>query len=173
MPARCNLFVLTLKRRGRERVGDGEFSSWQIASSVTRMERIKNSRSLIFECGAFTVKALIDSRTGRIDNIFKFRKKDSSSGNSSGKEQNWIERKLIQQLLVYRLCGGAKRDRTADLLNAIQALSQLSYSPTFPLQNALEKRGGWIPCLGRKCQVLSCLSMVIPSISLANPRRLC
>ena len=27
--------------------------------------------------------------------------------------------------------GGAKRDRTADLLNAIQALSQLSYSPVF------------------------------------------
>ena len=25
--------------------------------------------------------------------------------------------------------GGAKRDRTADLLNAIQALSQLSYGP--------------------------------------------
>ena len=28
--------------------------------------------------------------------------------------------------------GGAKRDRTADLLNAIQALSQLSYSPELP-----------------------------------------
>ena len=27
--------------------------------------------------------------------------------------------------------GGAERDRTADLLNAIQALSQLSYSPIF------------------------------------------
>ena len=26
-------------------------------------------------------------------------------------------------------CGGATRDRTADLLNANQALSQLSYSP--------------------------------------------
>ena len=26
--------------------------------------------------------------------------------------------------------GGAKRDRTADLLNAIQALSQLSYTPS-------------------------------------------
>ena len=26
-------------------------------------------------------------------------------------------------------CGGAKRDRTADLLRARQALSQLSYSP--------------------------------------------
>ena len=28
--------------------------------------------------------------------------------------------------------GGDKRDRTADLLNAIQALSQLSYTPYFP-----------------------------------------
>ena len=28
--------------------------------------------------------------------------------------------------------GGADRDRTDDLLNAIQALSQLSYSPMFP-----------------------------------------
>ena len=27
------------------------------------------------------------------------------------------------------MCGGAGRDRTDDLLNAIQALSQLSYSP--------------------------------------------
>ena len=29
------------------------------------------------------------------------------------------------------LSGGDKRDRTADLLNAIQALSQLSYTPIF------------------------------------------
>jgi hypothetical protein len=29
------------------------------------------------------------------------------------------------------LCGGAKRDRTADLLHAMQPLSQLSYSPVF------------------------------------------
>ena len=29
------------------------------------------------------------------------------------------------------LDGGDKRDRTADLLNAIQALSQLSYTPIF------------------------------------------
>ena len=27
-------------------------------------------------------------------------------------------------------CGGGKRDRTADLLHAMQALSQLSYGPT-------------------------------------------
>ena len=30
---------------------------------------------------------------------------------------------------VQRTLGGDKRDRTADLLNAIQALSQLSYTP--------------------------------------------
>ena len=29
--------------------------------------------------------------------------------------------------------GGDKRDRTADLLNAIQALSQLSYTPNLRL----------------------------------------
>ena len=28
-----------------------------------------------------------------------------------------------------KINGGVKRDRTADLLNAIQALSQLSYNP--------------------------------------------
>lgn len=30
----------------------------------------------------------------------------------------------------FRETGGANRDRTDDLLNAIQALSQLSYGPT-------------------------------------------
>ena len=33
--------------------------------------------------------------------------------------------------LSYRPIGGAMRDRTADLLNANQVLSQLSYSPQF------------------------------------------
>ena len=33
--------------------------------------------------------------------------------------------------------GGDKRDRTADLLNAIQALSQLSYTPIFGLSKLL------------------------------------
>ena len=33
--------------------------------------------------------------------------------------------------------GGDKRDRTADLLNAIQALSQLSYTPIFCFRAAL------------------------------------
>ena len=31
--------------------------------------------------------------------------------------------------------GGARRDRTADLLHAMQALSQLSYSPTREARN--------------------------------------
>ena len=36
--------------------------------------------------------------------------------------------------------GGAERDRTADLLNAIQALSQLSYSPG---SSEAARLGGW------------------------------
>jgi len=37
--------------------------------------------------------------------------------------------------VVFPEVGGARRDRTADLLHAMQALSQLSYGPT-----ALERR---------------------------------
>ena len=36
---------------------------------------------------------------------------------------------LNQNKSKKNLNGGVKRDRTADLLNAIQALSQLSYNP--------------------------------------------
>ncbi len=36
--------------------------------------------------------------------------------------------------------GGAERDRTVDLLNAIQALSQLSYSPIQLKSNTLKNR---------------------------------
>ena len=47
--------------------------------------------------------------------------------------------KQIKKTLVFRRgftnFGGAKRDRTADLLHAMQALSQLSYSPTCNFTN--------------------------------------
>jgi hypothetical protein len=33
--------------------------------------------------------------------------------------------------LIYCLIGGARRNRTDDLFNAIEALSQLSYGPSF------------------------------------------
>src|SRR4029434_5993331 len=54
------------------------------------------------------------------------------------------------------LLGGADRDRTDDLLNAIQALSQLSYGPTFG-GNECEESGVRVrnsvgkvkPCKGR------------------------
>ena len=38
---------------------------------------------------------------------------------------------LYQKNTQRTICGGDKRDRTADLLNAIQALSQLSYTPIY------------------------------------------
>ena len=36
---------------------------------------------------------------------------------------------LLHLALLILLSGGGKRDRTADLLHAMQALSQLSYTP--------------------------------------------
>ena len=44
--------------------------------------------------------------------------------------------------------GGARRDRTADLLHAMQALSQLSYSPAAQLQQSSDFRQ-----TGRLCQL--------------------
>ena len=38
-------------------------------------------------------------------------------------------KKALKHKCFKALGGGDKRDRTADLLNAIQALSQLSYTP--------------------------------------------
>ena len=43
------------------------------------------------------------------------------------------QRKSSKNRSFWNFCGGDKRDRTADLLNAIQALSQLSYTPIFGL----------------------------------------
>ena len=44
--------------------------------------------------------------------------------------------------------GGAKRDRTADLLHAMQALSQLSYGP---IPDHVLSRNNWSE-RGQKCQ---------------------
>ena len=44
---------------------------------------------------------------------------------------------LMQGFKTMKLCG-AVRDRTADLLNAIQALSQLSYSPKVSYMQQLD-----------------------------------
>ena len=41
------------------------------------------------------------------------------------------------------LDGGDKRDRTADLLNAIQALSQLSYTPIWYCLTTLQEERWW------------------------------
>ena len=54
-----------------------------------------------------------------------------------GPDHHWIRSTLRTPLGAARIrgiykgrLGGARRNRTADLLNAIQALSQLSYGPT-------------------------------------------
>jgi hypothetical protein len=45
----------------------------------------------------------------------------------------------IVVLQCYEFCGGDKQDRTADLLHAMQALSQLSYTPTWKDRNYSRK----------------------------------
>jgi hypothetical protein len=45
------------------------------------------------------------------------------------REEKYGKNKSLQEKTCKLLFGGDKRDRTAGLLNAIQALSQLSYTP--------------------------------------------
>ena len=56
-------------------------------------------------------------------------------------------------LLRSRFGGGGKRDRTADLLHAMQALSQLSYTPTANREIIAERPSAGkprrVPCAGR------------------------
>ncbi len=47
----------------------------------------------------------------------------------------------IVVLRCYEFFGGDKQDRTADLLHAMQALSQLSYTPTWKDRNYSRKLG--------------------------------
>src|SRR5690606_29049707 len=53
-----------------------------------------------------------------------YRSKDQKSA-----PQQVLPEVLISELFTRRESGGAKRDRTADLLRARQALSQMSYGP--------------------------------------------
>ena len=73
------------------------------------------------------------------------------------------EKKKTRGINLRFLSGGDKRDRTADLLNAIQALSQLSYTP---------KSKRYISRLCRECQLLfSWISMPEPTDHIPNPLR--
>ena len=56
--------------------------------------------------------------------------------------------------MVFKAFGGDKRDRTADLLNAIQALSQLSYTPIF---DCCARQLLHYSSMGRICQEVFCL----------------
>ena len=50
---------------------------------------------------------------------------------SMGQKPRFWQRKNPENQWFSGFFGGDKRDRTADLLNAIQALSQLSYTPIY------------------------------------------
>ena len=55
---------------------------------------------------------------------------------------NWATEPKINSFLIHlKINGGAKRDRTADLLRAKQALSQLSYSPNLTDKKLVPRAG--------------------------------
>ena len=61
--------------------------------------------------------------------------------------------------IFFRTFGGGTRDRTADLLHAMQALSQLSYTPTFERQpNYLDMRH--LPPIRKKTGLIRFSSML-------------
>jgi hypothetical protein len=51
-------------------------------------------------------------------------------------------KRAVKTALIFSLFGGAREDRTPDLLNAIQALSHLSYDPAGEKHRAM---GGAMP----------------------------
>jgi hypothetical protein len=53
--------------------------------------------------------------------------------------------------LSLTLSGGARRDRTADLLHAMQALSQLSYGPTWR-RRTLPEREHFVKKMNELCR---------------------
>ena len=69
-----------------------------------------------------------DTRSSHVIVIDVALRGSGTSSSSKGKKTR-PERPLFDRFPLYVSIGGAERDRTVDLLNAIQALSQLSYSP--------------------------------------------
>ena len=67
------------------------------------------------------------SKTFGVSQIFHTRKRISSQSDFTRREANSTEKRPSQ--LTWSFSGGDGGDRTHDLLNAIQALSQLSYAP--------------------------------------------
>ncbi len=62
--------------------------------------------------------------------------------------------------------GGARRDRTADLLHAMQALSQLSYGPTGWKREIVERIRWVVNTLAPQAQAVAGCSI---SVSVAMP----
>ena len=63
--------------------------------------------------------------------IPKFLKNDLIKRSEINIHHHLMECSFLSFTMQKQVYGGAKRDRTADLLHAMQALSQLSYSPGF------------------------------------------
>ena len=67
--------------------------------------------------------------------------------------------------------GGAEGSRTLDLLNAIEALSQLSYSPTPVFNYSKAVLLAQLPPIHYNCRTMRLHTNISPLLGLALPRR--
>ncbi len=84
----------------------------------------------------------------------------------TGLAVEWTQRKTPARTFVRGLSGGARRNRTADLLNAIQALSQLSYGP----ETGVERAGFGRPAVSRARNIVTCATPIKHGVSTSAHR---
>ena len=65
----------------------------------------------------------------------------ATTGNNVARKLPQNNRRPVRKVLVVRQSGGARRDRTDDLLLAKQALSQLSYGPVRYQKSGISSQG--------------------------------
>ena len=88
-----------------------------------------------------------------------------------GWESPLIPLRAIGQDREGTVCGGAEGSRTLDLLNAIEALSQLSYSPTPSLNYSKAVLLAQLPPMDYNCRTMRLQTNISPLLGLALLRR--
>ena len=84
---------------------------------------------------------------------------------NSRKKLQVHKNKKEPEIKQFQALGGDMRDRTADLLNAIQALSQLSYTPVFHCADREQRKEleKWWRYAGSNRRPLECHSSALPA----------
>ena len=97
------------------------------------------------------------------------RRLESGKRDSNPRPQPWQGCALPTELFPRSPASGGEGNRTPDLLNAIQALSQLSYAPRRHSQHFPAWRPIWTPCSGESEKLFTGLTWVKRSVCKIEP----